>query len=225
MGSRFSNPGQLIHSGKGPTAMSTRIALCDASGPLTDLLQKLAGERGEYWVRKLKKMLRDEEMDLSVSDFKVWRTLTLGNRSLKFFQELSRNGSMNVRVSEQAEMILLHPQFTVSSTKKVIKLACLHWVELGFKRPPTYGEIHKRALHIGFALCPPEVGPQAAIQYQDLPKGSEIYIAMASIPTLDSSKSSTFSLAHWGQQVNLNGGGNEDSQPDECREMMVYMIP
>lgn len=40
--------------------MSTRIALCDASGPLTDLLQKLSGEDGEQWLNDLNKFNRKE---------------------------------------------------------------------------------------------------------------------------------------------------------------------
>ena len=38
----------------------SRLALCDACGPLSDLLQKLSGEKGEEWNGALKKMLRRE---------------------------------------------------------------------------------------------------------------------------------------------------------------------
>jgi hypothetical protein len=44
----------------------TRIALCDARGPLTDLLQKLSGDQGEWYLTKLKRMLRVR----TVQDFK-----------------------------------------------------------------------------------------------------------------------------------------------------------
>ena len=40
--------------------MNTRIVLCDARGPLTDLLEKLSGEEGESWLRALNRMLRKE---------------------------------------------------------------------------------------------------------------------------------------------------------------------
>lgn len=38
----------------------TRVALCDARGPLTDLIEKLSGEDGSSWHEALKKMLRKE---------------------------------------------------------------------------------------------------------------------------------------------------------------------
>lgn len=40
--------------------MSTQLALCNASGPLTDLLQKLSGQNGRKWLRALNQMLRKE---------------------------------------------------------------------------------------------------------------------------------------------------------------------
>lgn len=41
--------------------MSTRLALCDARGPLADLLDKLSGDDGEVWLRGLNRFLRKEE--------------------------------------------------------------------------------------------------------------------------------------------------------------------
>ena len=37
----------------------SRLVLCDASGPLKDLLEKLSGEDGERWLERLKKTLRE----------------------------------------------------------------------------------------------------------------------------------------------------------------------
>ncbi len=38
----------------------SRLLLCDARGPVEDLLQKLSGEEGKIWLEALKKMLRKE---------------------------------------------------------------------------------------------------------------------------------------------------------------------
>ncbi len=40
-----------------------RLLLCDASGPVEDLLQKLSGGRGDEWLEALKKMLRQGPKD------------------------------------------------------------------------------------------------------------------------------------------------------------------
>ena len=55
--------------------MDTRLALCDARGPLADLLEKLSGEDGEIWLRGLNKFLRKEES---------WRT--------DFARDMSKEG-------------------------------------------------------------------------------------------------------------------------------------
>jgi len=44
----------------GDLTLMARIALCDASGPLTDLLQKLSGEEGDSWLPRLNKFLRSQ---------------------------------------------------------------------------------------------------------------------------------------------------------------------
>lgn len=40
--------------------MNNRLTLCDARGPLTDLIEKLSGKEGDQWLRELNKMLRKE---------------------------------------------------------------------------------------------------------------------------------------------------------------------
>lgn len=47
----------------------SRIALCDTSGPLTDLLQKMSGENGAAWLEKLNSMLREKAEEPSLLDF------------------------------------------------------------------------------------------------------------------------------------------------------------
>ena len=211
--------------------MSTRLALRDTSGPLTDLLKKLSGANGEHWLRKLKKMLRNEKTVVSVSDFEVWRTVTLGYSPLKFFHELHNNGSMNIRVSDHARAIIFHPNFTVSPQEQAVKLARLHWSELGFESPPTYGELNQRALEMGFALCPPEVGPVLAIEYPDFPEGEKIQIGMEPAPARPWNPNEeilcSFALSRpeHEHQVWLSGGGYENARPCADTEVTVYVIP
>jgi hypothetical protein len=51
------------------------LALCDARGPLTDLIQKLSGDNGVVWLKRLKMFLRGE-----VSILRIFANLTLTDR-------------------------------------------------------------------------------------------------------------------------------------------------
>jgi hypothetical protein len=66
-----------------------------------------------------------------------------------------------------------------------VDLVVLSVSELGFGRKgASIKAIYARAESLGFALCPPEVGPQLRLQY-DQPPGEILHIAMQPIAKYD----------------------------------------
>ena len=81
-----------------------------------------------------------------------------------------------------ANEIIGRPAFTLSRTKSELALVVLSVFDLGFgKQGASIKDIFARAEFLGFALCPPEVGPQLRLQYLDQPPGELLHIAMQPI--------------------------------------------
>jgi hypothetical protein len=72
---------------KGLTTMSTQLPLCDASGPVTDLLQKLSGDNGHQWLRDLNRFLRKENPWEVPQTFNVTTTGRSGEDSIVVLKE------------------------------------------------------------------------------------------------------------------------------------------
>ncbi|HWA64311.1 MAG TPA: hypothetical protein VG866_00410 [Candidatus Paceibacterota bacterium] len=53
--------------------------------------------------------------------------------------------------------------------------------ELGFTDLPTYGQICDRAIELGLAICPREVGPALRLAYPDQPFGEGLRVAMKEV--------------------------------------------
>lgn len=163
--------------------MSNRLALCDVSGPLTDLLQKLSGENGEEWQRGLTKFLRKENPwePVTVPELKVFKTIKLGT-GLKAADDFSRALVENgYQASPWAKDIMGRPDFTVAPHEIEVDLVVVSVGELGFKEGATRRDIYKRAQELGLAPCPSEVGPQLRLQYKDQPMDEWLLIAMEPI--------------------------------------------
>jgi hypothetical protein len=80
-----------------------------------------------------------------------------------------------------ANEIIGRPAFALSRTKSELDLVVLSVFELGLKQGASIKDIYARAELLGFALCPPEVGPQLRLQYLDQPQGELLHIAMQPI--------------------------------------------
>jgi hypothetical protein len=78
-----------------------------------------------------------------------------------------------------ANEIIGRPAFTLKRTKSQLDLVVVSVFDLGFgKQGAPIKDIFARAQLLGFALCPPEVGPQLRLQYLDQPPGELLHIAM-----------------------------------------------
>jgi hypothetical protein len=63
-------------------------------------------------------------------------------------------------------------RFTLISQNQVIEIATLSVADLGFGEGATYGQLTARALELGLAECPLELGPHLRMQFLDQPEGA-----------------------------------------------------
>jgi hypothetical protein len=89
-------------------------------------------------------------------------------------------------LEDLANEIIGRPAFALSRTRTEVDLVVLSVFELGFgKQGASLNDIYTRAKSLGFALCPPEVGPQLRLQYLEQPRGEVLHIAMEPIAKYD----------------------------------------
>lgn len=169
------------------------------NGPLADLLLKLNETEGEEWLRALKRFLRKEPVYYENPAFSVWKEILLGRyQSLeKFDRALSKaqvvfgqNGNDTVAVWE------LFRQVSLSPKEKKIKVVQLEIKDLGLKKAyPLRSQVYRRALQLGFGLCPAEVGPQLCLQRKAHSMGRWVKIGMDPLRDLQGKKR-TFEVAN-----------------------------
>ena len=89
-------------------------------------------------------------------------------------------------LEDLANEIIGRPAFALSRTRTEVDLVVLSVFELGFgKQGASLKDIYARARSLGFALCPPEVGPQLRLQYLEQPPREILHIAMEPIAKYD----------------------------------------
>ncbi|OGZ32058.1 MAG: hypothetical protein A3H02_02710 [Candidatus Niyogibacteria bacterium RIFCSPLOWO2_12_FULL_41_13] len=145
-------------------------------GQVEAIVNKLGGMEG------VKRFLSGETViQVAEHKFKTWKTIKLGT-GLKatddFRKVLNDNG---FDISDWASDILGKPAFTVAAEKTEVDLVKVTVAELGFKKGARRDQIYKRTKELGLVLCPPEVGPQLRLQYQDQPNGEWILVGMKPI--------------------------------------------
>jgi len=120
----------------------------------------------------------------ATSRFNVWKTIKLGTglKTAEEFRRVLRDGEF--RLSDWASDILRKPAFKAADEETEVDLVKVTVAELGFKKGARRNQIYERARDLGSELCPPEVGPQLRLQYQDQPNGEWILVAME--PIVDS---------------------------------------
>ena len=122
----------------------------------------------------------------ATSRFNVWKTIKLGTglKTADDFREVLKDNGF--KVSGWANDILGKSAFTVATEGIEVDLVKVTVAELGFKKgAQRRNQIYERARDLGLELCPPEVGPQLRLQYQDQPNGEWILVAMESIVDSD----------------------------------------
>lgn len=105
----------------------------------------------------------------------------------------SNNPENSIYVDLFASSMLKSPDFIVTNKSEKITLIRIKVKDLGFKEQATTDQIYKRIEELGLELCPPEIGPQLRLNYQEVFKREQaeresLYIGMKQIS--DSSGSS-----------------------------------
>ena len=86
------------------------------------------------------------------------------------------------RDGSYAEKMIDNPDFPNEINRQSLTLVTLKVSDLGFdKGAPTTDQIYSKAKELGLELCPPEVGPEYRIAYQNQPVNEWCSIAMKQI--------------------------------------------
>lgn len=150
--------------------------------------------------------------------FRVWKTITIGTKSVKELRkEILRDG---MKIGSRASDIL--DKVEVCPKPMKLDLVVLSVKELGFKSDATYSEICAKAKSLALELCPPEVGPQLRLQYQDHPKGKWIVIAMEAIRD-SSDYLSLFDVGRDGDGVWLDAFNGSPGHLWEARHCFAFV--
>ncbi|HUW71901.1 MAG TPA: hypothetical protein VMV66_01755 [Candidatus Humimicrobiaceae bacterium] len=155
-------------------------------------MPELSGDTMQRWIqdpKAVQKALYNAfcSPEAATSRFKIWTTIKLGTgiKTVDEFYEALENNGFNM--TSPANGILRRPAFTVANEETEVDLIKITVAELGFKESTQSDQIYERAKDLGFDLCPPEVGPQLRLQYQNQPKGEQVYIGMEPIINSDGS--------------------------------------
>src|SRR5215470_4805275 len=121
----------------------------------------------------------------TASELPVWRTITVGlHRGVDAVRDALDQA--RIVVGDSADEILGRPAFVFASEPRDLNLVLRSVADLGFDaRGASLADIHARALRLGFALCPEEVGPQLGLRYRDQPVGEFLHVAMKPQRTYD----------------------------------------
>ena len=141
-------------------------------------------------------MSKEEIYDI----WRAWKTIKLGTglkTADEFRQALKADG---MKIGDWGNYILGKPAFKVASELTEIELVPATVAELGFKNGARRKDIYKRALELGLALCPNEVGPQLRLQYKNQQNGERLLIAMEPI-TDPYGNLRVFSVGYYGDDI------------------------
>jgi len=144
-------------------------------GQVEAIVNKLGGMEGVR--RFLSGELVVQELERQL---KIWKTIKLGTglKTADEFRKALKDKGFNI--NDWANDIFGKPAFTAAAEEVEVDLVKVTVAEL-FKKGARRDQIYERAEEIGLELCPPEVGPQLRLQYQDQPNGEWILIGMKPI--------------------------------------------
>ena len=125
-----------------------------------------------------------------------------GKTSDEYIRELKEK---EINITDYAMDMLKSKDFQIVKETEDAILIRLHIRDLGIKKGHlTTDEIYKRIEELGLELCPPEVGPQYQLQYQDQPLNEWFLIGMKQIADRDGNPL-VFKIARAGRGLWLRG--------------------
>lgn len=125
-----------------------------------------------------------EHIYTSFPEGKITReSVVAGGKSGKEYEEiLDQKG---FKKSRYAQQVLEKPEFMTLEHPEKIDLVRLKVGDLGFTKNPTTDEIYRQAQALGLELCPPEVGPELRLKYENQPLYEWLYVGMKPIAASD----------------------------------------
>lgn len=105
-----------------------------------------------------------------------------GKTGKEYEQVLTQRG---IKISRWAKDMLRSKDFVTLLRAENVNLVRLTVGGLGFTDYPTTDQLYQKAQELGLELCPPEVGPELRLKYQDQPLCELTYIGMKQIADTD----------------------------------------
>jgi hypothetical protein len=174
-----------------------QIALCDAGGPLTELIKRLASDHGSAWLFTLKASLRH-----GATAFQIWKKVRLGT-----FQSVGHLQNALHEQGYETTLALLLDSILLAQSEIEIGLVKISVEDLGFKADKPYEyiysreEICARATKLGFDRVPAEAAAQLRLQYPDQPLDERLHVAIETL----TSKDNSYSVSSFEVHTNRNG--------------------
>ena len=203
--------------------MSTQIAKLVAR--IAENLPDMSGPQVQGWIENPKRLQQALKVLAEIpSDPKVWKRITLGTgiKNADGFRKAIKDDGM--RLGDWANDIIGKPAFSVATDKVDVDLAVASVAELGFPNGASLSAIYASAKKRGFELCPPEVGPQLRLQYNDQPKDEWLLIGMKPI-TGSSGDPGVFGLARTSGGLWLVAGCDSPDRIWHDGYRFVFVLP
>ena len=132
----------------------------------------------------------------------VRESVVAGGKTGKEYEQVFTQRGINI--SGWAKDMMGKPEFVTLRRSEKIDLVRLTIGGLGFTDNPTTDQLYQKAQVLGLELCPPEVGPELRLKYQDQPLYEWTYIGMKQIAD-SGGDPHVFSLARYGDGLWLYG--------------------
>jgi len=195
---------------------------------LVQNLPDLSGEAMQNWIENpsgLKRVLMAVLCPTRKKKiFEKWITIRLGTGPKNALDFCDIFSDRRMKIEHWAKNLLSKTAFTVADKETEVDLVSVATFELGFKTFISREEIYKRAEELGLELCPAEVGPQLALQYEGQFEGEWIMIAMEPLASPDGT-SEIFSVRCENSKLMLCA---YDSKPDKewhSEQQWVFVLP
>lgn len=91
-----------------------------------------------------------------------------GMGRLDLLTELQKNG---IALNQAGLELFANDKFTTYEVTSILEIVEITVDSLGFSKGTTIDRICERAVQLGMALCPLELGPHLRLQYRDQPEG------------------------------------------------------
>ena len=188
-------------------------------GQVEAVVNKLGGMEGVRMFLAGELVVKEAERK-----FSTWKTVKLGT-GLKSADDFRRTlNAGGIKISDWANDILGKPAFSVAAEATEVDLIKVTVAELGFKKGARRDQIYERAKELGLQLCPPEVGPQLRLQYQDQPNNEWILVGMEPITDSDGNLN-VFSVKRDDSELWLNSNWSNPDNVWNPDNHLAFVFP